>query len=204
MLACAAPAAQAETMYVVEQLVVSVNSEADGSGERVDQIKSGESVELIERQEDQALIRLPSGQEGWVKASYLSTSLPLQQQLAARTEELERARKENSQLETDLATARRAASTAAAAAAAAAKAPEPAPVAAPAPADEAPTPPSTATESNAQGAPPLFSEDPMMPRRPTWLWALGCSALSLGVGFALGWRLLDRRIRAKYGGLRIY
>jgi hypothetical protein len=44
----------------------------------------------------------------------------------------------------------------------------------------------------------------MMPSRPTWLWALGCSIVSLAIGFALGWRLLDRRIRAKYGGLRIY
>jgi len=28
--------------------------------------------------------------------------------------------------------------------------------------------------------------------------------VSLGAGFALGWWVLDRRIRAKYGGLRIY
>ena len=44
----------------------------------------------------------------------------------------------------------------------------------------------------------------MMPKRPSWPWTLGFSILSLAVGFALGWRLLDRRIRAKYGGLRIY
>jgi hypothetical protein len=33
-----------------------------------------------------------------------------------------------------------------------------------------------------------------------WVSALA----GLGAGFALGWRVLDRRIRAKYGGLRIY
>jgi hypothetical protein len=44
----------------------------------------------------------------------------------------------------------------------------------------------------------------MMPTRPTWLWALGSSLVALVIGFALGWRMLDRRIRAKYGGLRIY
>jgi hypothetical protein len=27
---------------------------------------------------------------------------------------------------------------------------------------------------------------------------------SLLAGFAVGWRVLDRRIRSKYGGLRIY
>jgi hypothetical protein len=44
----------------------------------------------------------------------------------------------------------------------------------------------------------------MMPSRPTWIVALIAAVIALGVGFALGWRMLDRRIRAKYGGLRIY
>jgi hypothetical protein len=44
----------------------------------------------------------------------------------------------------------------------------------------------------------------MMPSRPSWLVAFAVALLALGVGFALGWRMLDRRIRAKYGGLRIY
>jgi len=33
---------------------------------------------------------------------------------------------------------------------------------------------------------------------------VGSAAVSLGCGFLLGWRTLDRRIRRKYGGLRIY
>jgi hypothetical protein len=33
---------------------------------------------------------------------------------------------------------------------------------------------------------------------------LGASVVALVVGFMLGWRTLDRRIRKKYGGLRIY
>jgi hypothetical protein len=32
----------------------------------------------------------------------------------------------------------------------------------------------------------------------------GAVIIALGIGFAVGWRVLDRRIRAKYGGLRIY
>jgi len=39
---------------------------------------------------------------------------------------------------------------------------------------------------------------------PVWLWILGSSAVTLCLGFILGWRTLDRRIRRKYGGLRIY
>ncbi len=124
-----ATVANAETLYVIEQLVVSVNANADGSGDRVGQVKSGEAVELLDREEDQAHIRLPSGQEGWVRASYLSSSLPLAQQLSARTDEFQRLRKEKTQLEADLAAARRAASAAASAPARVA-----APTAAPVPA----------------------------------------------------------------------
>jgi hypothetical protein len=39
---------------------------------------------------------------------------------------------------------------------------------------------------------------------PSWTWVLGTAAAMLLIGFALGWRTLDKRIRRKYGGLRIY
>jgi hypothetical protein len=181
--------AHAETLYIIEQLVVSVSAAPDGTGERIAQIKSGDKVELLDRQDDQAHVRLASGQEGWVRASYLSRNLPLQQQLTARSEELDRIRKEKSQLEADLTAARDAAS--AANAAAAAKAP-------------AAAPPAGAPESPSQSAPPLFAANPLMPAHPSWLLALGGSLIALVIGFVLGWRVLDRRIRAKYGGLRIY
>jgi hypothetical protein len=32
----------------------------------------------------------------------------------------------------------------------------------------------------------------------------GITLLALALGFALGWRMLDRTIRKKYGGLKIY
>jgi hypothetical protein len=50
----------------------------------------------------------------------------------------------------------------------------------------------------------MFSNDGVMPSRPSWLVAIAASLLTLVAGFALGWRVLDKRIRAKYGGLRIY
>lgn len=206
-VACVAPSVHAETLYVIEQLVVSVNAAPDGSGERVGQIKSGDRVELLDRQDDQAHVRLPSGQEGWVRGAYLSGNLPLQQQLSARSEELERVRKEKAELEGDLAAARRAASAINGSGAASAAAPS---QAATTTAGEAaaPLPPSapaaSVPDSTSQGAPPLFAAEPLMPARPSWLWALGSSLIALVVGFALGWRVLDRRIRAKYGGLRIY
>ena len=41
------------------------------------------------------------------------------------------------------------------------------------------------------------------PRRG-WPWALAAVLLALCVGFVLGALVLDRHIRRKYGGLRIY
>jgi SH3 domain protein len=200
-LAATSAFAQTETQYVIEQLVVSVNAAADGSGDRVDQIKSGDRVEVLEREGEQSHVRLPSGQEGWVRTSYLSATPPLREQLKARSEELEKLRAEKTKLEADLASARKAASVAAAAVAAT---PAPAPSAAAAetkdPAPVAAAPADTAPPSN----PPLFASDPAMPSRPSWLAAILASLATLVAGFVLGWRVLDKRIRAKYGGLRIY
>jgi hypothetical protein len=52
--------------------------------------------------------------------------------------------------------------------------------------------------------PPYFMTPPDSPARPVWHWALGSFLVALGLGFLLGWQMLDRRIRRKYGGLRIY
>jgi hypothetical protein len=206
--------AQTETLYVIEQLVVSVSTEPDGAGERVDQIKSGDRVEVLEKQDDQSHVRLSSGQEGWVRSSYLSATPPLREQLKTRTDELEKLRAEKAKLETELASAKKAASAAAAA-------PAPSPVTAPPPQSVASTPapgasgiPSSGPSGSSAGSspgpetapanPPMFASDGVMPSRPSWLLAIAASLLTLVAGFALGWRVLDKRIRAKYGGLRIY
>jgi type IV secretory pathway VirJ component len=222
LLAGTMSAARADTLYVIEQLYVTVNTAPDGTGERVGQIKSGDKVELIERQGDQTHVRLTSGNEGWVKSSYLSADPPLREQVTARTAELEQVRKEKAQLEAELTKAR---SALAAANTSAKLAAQQAPLASPpgkpttAPpvnsratpsADTAPNLDNTlnnetaSAEPAAQAAPPLFQDEPMMPTRPSWLVAIAVALLALGVGFALGWRTLDKKIRAKYGGLRIY
>ncbi len=40
--------------------------------------------------------------------------------------------------------------------------------------------------------------------QPTWAWVGGAAILGLAIGFIAGWRVLARRIRKKYGGLKIY
>ena len=211
-----APAIHAETLYVVEQVVVNVNSAPDASGERVATIKSGDAVEVIDRQGDQIHVHLANGTEGWVRKSYLATDEPLHVRLAERTAEVEKLKQDVTRLEGELAAAKAGARikpggaqtnsgvgspVAAAPAAAAASAAASAPIASSASASKADEP--VAAEQPAH-EPPYFMTPPDSPARPVWHWALGSFVVALGLGFLLGWQMLDRRIRRKYGGLRIY
>jgi hypothetical protein len=173
-LSCAARAA--EPLYVVEQVVVSLNSAADGSGERVAAVKSGDRVELIERAGDSDHVRLADGRQGWLKALYLSADEPLRPRLARSDAEVTRLQAQMSSLEAQLAAAQALRRPAAAAA------------------EEAPAAPVSA----------LFAVPEVGAPGRLWPWVLTGVAAGLATGFALGWRVLDRRIRAKYGGLRIY
>ena len=42
------------------------------------------------------------------------------------------------------------------------------------------------------------------PRQRLWPWTLAAALIGFGLGFGLGALMLDRHIRRKYGGLRIY
>jgi hypothetical protein len=176
-LACGADAARAaDSLYVVEQVVVSLNSNADGSGERVASLKSGDRVELLERAGEAVHVRLPDGKEGWLRAIYVSGDEPMRPRLQQSEAEVARLKADVSRLEAQLSASASMSHT------------------------EAPA--AVPEEAAAPGA--LFNAgaDPQ-PRR-LWLW-VGLSALAaLAVGFALGWRTLDRTIRKKYGGLKIY
>lgn len=181
-LLAAAPFLAAEPLYVIEQLVVGVSSTPDESGERIATVRSGDRVEVLERLDDQARVRLGNGTEGWVKIAYLSAEVPLRRQLAERARDLESVRTELSRAERELADAR----------ADAARARPPV------------TAPDPAAAVLVAAERPLFPARAASGPRPTWAWvAVGC-VLALAAGFAIGWRVLDRRIRRKYGGLRIY
>jgi hypothetical protein len=181
LLATAASVARADPLYVIEHLVVGVNSAPEGTGERVASIRSGDRVEELERLGEESRIRLGNGTEGWVRSSYLSSDLPLRRQLAERSREIE-------SLRADLASARSEAEAARVAAA----------VSPPSSADPLPTAePATAPERQLFPRPPPSGG-------PSWFVVVVSCLLGLAAGFALGWRVLDQRIRRKYGGLRIY
>jgi hypothetical protein len=192
LLAASASAgtARAETLYVIEQLVVTVNSAPDG-GERVASVKSGDRLEVLERIGDVVHVRLAGGQDGWVGARYLTSDEPLRPQLAQRDAQVVQLKEEVSRLQGELTAAR--APTAAAAPAAASSAANTAPAAA-----------TSAAQAGGPPAEPLFTgaTDETPPR--LWPWALSAALAGLFLGFALGALVLDRRIRRKYGGLRIY
>jgi hypothetical protein len=176
LLAGGAPAAEA--LYVVEQLVVSVSSTPDAGGERIASLKSGDRVELIERGGDAVHVRLANGKDGWLRSSYLSTEQPLRTRLQQSEAEVSDLKAQVSRLEAQLSGA-----SSLRAAAPLAAAPEEAAAAAPA---------------------PLFSAAGEAAAPRVWPWAVLSAALALVVGFALGWWMLDRSIRKKYGGLKIY
>jgi len=209
----AAPAIHAETLYVVEQLVVNVASTPDGAGQKVASIRSGDAVEVLDRQGDEIQVRLANGAQGWVKKSYLSAELPLQHRLSERTAEVDKLKRDITRLEAQLAAARTtprgksASGTANLTTTAIADPPASTTPPEAAVSSSMPTPTSTRESSATDPAvhePSFFMTPPEGPARPVWHWVLGSSVIALGLGFALGWRMLDRRIRRKYGGLRIY
>jgi hypothetical protein len=194
----------AETLYVIETVVVNVNSAPDATGERVGSIKSGDAVEVIERQNDQIHVHLANGTEGWVRKSYLATEEPLQKRLAERTAETDKLKQDVARLEGQLAAAKaapgsRAAAPASNPTAASSAATSGSPGAAVQGAAESNTPAEPGTHE-----PPYFMTPPDAPAHPVWHWAVGSFVVALGSGFVLGWKTLDGRIRRKYGGLRIY
>jgi Bacterial SH3 domain len=184
-------AAHAEALYVIEQLVVNVNSAPDADGERIATVKSGEQVEVIERVRDQVHVRLASGQNGWIRASYLSAEEPLRVRLAQREAELTQLHATVSRLEAELSAPRPGAAAPGAVA-----------VATGAPAAGA-TAPAAVPPDEASGV--LFTAGaPEPPPRRLWPRVLLASLAALLVGFLLGVLALDRHVRRRYGGLRIY
>lgn len=201
-----APILHAEALYVIEQVVVNVNSAPDATGTRVTTIKSGDTVEVLDRQGDQIHVHLANGTEGWVRKSYLSEKEPLQHQLNERNAEVEKLRQDVAKLQSEI-TAAKAGPAPMTPAAQAHSRPVPAAT------TQTPTPTPTAdtarpsddpTAADPAHEPPYFMTPPEAPARPVWHWALGSFVVALGLGFVLGWQVLDRRIRRKYGGLRIY
>jgi SH3 domain protein len=196
-LLLAALAAQGQTVYVTDKVQAVVYAQPSLEGNQVRILESGDAVELVSREGDNAHIRLDDGSEGWIAGSYLVVDIPATRQLQSLTAENERLRASartdsaasgelktlkdrNAQLQADLAAAQRdldavQAKTAAPAAAR--------------PDDEIPV--ETLRPANRSR---LFSI----------LALVAGAAAALAIGFWWGYSTLERRVRRKYGGLKVY
>ncbi len=187
-LALSSSVSHAQTTYVNDQLIVGVTATAAADSERVAQVKSGDKLEVIERDGDQTHIKLSNGKEGWVKSSYLTSEPPPQVRLTERTAEVEKLRTQGDKLKQDV--TRLEGELAAARAARNATSAAPAPAPAPAPA--------------APVHDTVFLREPERQSSTSWPVLLSVAGVMLLGGFIAGWTTLDRRIRQKYGGLKIY
>ncbi len=181
----AANGAAAVTLYVTDELVLGVYGEENSGGQRLTTLHSGSSVESISVSGEFTQVRLSDGTIGWVKSSFLTGKEPATVRVKQLEEELARTRATTPALaeaaarsEVERLQGELSASRAEAAQARSA-------VAA-APGSQIPT-----------GRGLEF----------TWRWctAMGAGFLAaLAVGFWLGYAVLERRVRRKFGGLRVY
>lgn len=210
LLFAGAGLAHADPMYVSDKLVVNVYAEANQESERLATLNSGDAVESIEQVEGYTRVRLADEREGWIRSTYLVPQPPAIVRLrelerdAAPTptagpseDELKKLKDQNSALQKEVAALKQAATEAAAKVAKAAQTPAPA---AAQPTQHS-TPPATLGRLEGEAVPQI---DPRTP----WLRYLGVGGAVLlvggALGFALGFQTLARRIRRKYGNVKIY
>jgi SH3-like domain-containing protein len=193
LLAAAGLAAngRAGPAYVTDELVLGVYAEQSTQGQRLATLHSGASVETLAVSGESTQVRLPDGRTGWVKTSYLTTREPATVRIKQLQDELDQTRattpalaeaaerSEVARLTRELA-ARQAESSM--------------------PSDAA-TASMSATAAAPGGSKDLGDGRPFDPH--PWLW-ITTLCIALACGFWLGYAALARRIRAKFGGLKVY
>lgn len=194
----ATPAAELPRRYVSDKLVLNVYAEPDSSSARVATIETGDAIGEIESRGNYVRVRLDDGREGWVGASYLTTEIPAvarlrelqggQKAAVAAAEkkaadEISRLKNEAAALQSQLAQLK----------------------AAPAPQDEEapPTLRKAPPETEEHQDEPRVATEPLTNRNAAWIWPLAVVVVAI-VSFAAGYQALARRIRKRYGGLKIY
>lgn len=196
----AVPQQDPQRRFVSDKLVLNVYAEPEQSSARVATIQTGDIVEELERMENLVRVRLEDGREGWVGASYLTSDEPaaarlreLQRQQKSATrgsekesaEEIARLKKENAALQAQVKQLQ-------------ANAKAPVAPAAPVHASTqiiAPTTSDVASEEAARAGAALSGG-------MSWGWLIAV-VLTGAVSFASGYQTFARRLRRKFGGLKI-
>jgi SH3 domain protein len=195
-----APAA--ETAYVSDKLVVGVYATAASDGERLTQLATGDTVEVIARDSEYTQVHLADGRDGWIKSSYLSADPPAAERIPALQAELQKLRaaadKSTQTSAQSIADGKRIAELQKALDATRAEL-----AVRPKPIERTATTPASATQTDdALEIEPIGAD--LAYRRTAWIWGTVAALLAFGIGFGVGWLMLDRKVRARYGGLRVY
>ena len=96
-LCACATGASAETLYVTDSLRLALYESEDLSDKPLSNLVSGTPVQLLERSASLARVRTPTGEEGWVKASFLVPDKPARTRVAELEAELAGLRSENAE-----------------------------------------------------------------------------------------------------------
>ena len=201
LLALLATRATAATAYVSDELVLGVYAEQNSQGQRLATLHSGASVDTLGVNGEFTQVRLNDGAVGWVKSAYLTAREPAILRVKQLEEELDNrrattpalaeaaARSEVEQLKRELATnqSELEAGRAALAVLVAASGLDTAGGAAPGRAAPGRAMTGISAVTSAQ----------------RWTWGLSI-LLALAGGFWLGYAFLSRRIKHKFGGIKVY
>jgi hypothetical protein len=188
---------RAGTAYVSDELVLGVYAEQNGQGQRLATLHSGATVETLVVNGEYTQVRLSDGTAGWVKSAYLTSQEPatvrvkkLQEELdvsrattpglavAAARSELEQLKSELANKQSELDAARQA-------------------LASPAPASGGAVAGDAASNASPGGAMGVISA------AHPWTLLIAVAA-ALACGFWLGYSTLARRVRNKFGGIKVY
>jgi hypothetical protein len=183
--------AAADPAYVSDELVLGVYAEENNQGQRLATLHSGAAVETLGQSGEFTRVRLSDGITGWVKSAYLTTQEPAIVRVKQLEEELDRTRATTPALAEAAAHSeveRLTRELAAKQAALDAVRDTPA----------SPAAPRGGVAANIWDAGPLKGA-PLGPGVAAAVLVLGLSA-----GFWLGYATLARRIRHKFGGIKVY
>ncbi len=187
MMLWPATQATAATAYVSDELVLGVYAEQNGQGQRLATLHSGATLDTLAVNGEFTQVRLTDGTVGWVKSTYLTTREPAAARVKELEEEMDRrhattpelaeaaAHTELTQLKRDLAAKQ-------------------------AELDAAATPPGSPRSATAGVDAPRAADASVLRRYAPIISA----AVSLALGFWLGYATLARRIRRKFGGIKVY
>jgi hypothetical protein len=174
---------RAATAYVTDELVLNVFSELNQQGQRLATLHSGASLETLAASGDFTQVRLPDGVVGWVKSTYLTSQVPAIVRVKQLEDELDR----NRSTTPGLAEAAARSEVLRLQSELAAKQTEL----------------EAATAARAEPVAAGISAPPSSQRGYGGITA-GAILCAAGAGFWAGYVTLARRVRRKFGGLRVY